>query len=203
MKKPSGRPPKRKRNKLQPHRVIRVLTEGAVTEPSYLSLWVRKNRNVKIDFKESGMAPLTLVHHAQKHQEASHRSKRRGLGSDFDEIWCVFDVDEHPHLNQAIQEADDLGINVALSNPCFELWLVLHEEDQTAFVERSDIQRRAKELKLVTKKALHNDSHKKLLAGYPAAKQRAEGLNIKHELDGSPVNHNPSSQVWKLVDQLL
>ena len=30
---------------------------------------------------------------------------------------------------------------VAVSNPCFELWLVLHAREQTAFISRHDVQR--------------------------------------------------------------
>ena len=73
---------------------------------------------------------------------------RKHADRDFDEIWCVFDTDQHPNLAQAINEAGQSEIEVAVSNPCFELWLVLHSQEQTAFIDRHDAQRLANALGL-------------------------------------------------------
>lgn len=49
-----------------------------------------------------------------------------------DQRWAILDVDhfgEASHLTGlmgALQEAGQLGIEVAISQPCFELWLLLH-----------------------------------------------------------------------------
>jgi RloB-like protein len=51
---------------------------------------------------------------------------------DRDELWAVFDVDHQAtgqHLRdftEAVQVARTRGIRLAGSNPCFELWLLLH-----------------------------------------------------------------------------
>jgi RloB-like protein len=51
---------------------------------------------------------------------------------DHDERWILLDTDHAirgPHIKQflaALQTARQKGINVALSRPCFELWLLLH-----------------------------------------------------------------------------
>lgn len=45
---------------------------------------------------------------------------------DFDELWLVFDEDRHHGTNQALQDAGEAGWHVALSRPCFEVWLQLH-----------------------------------------------------------------------------
>ena len=105
MKRPRSGRPQRSTGKRDPRRVIRVLTEGKVTEPSYLAEWERRNRHVRLDTKEYGMAPLSLVQQAREYQKANARLQRRGQEVDFDEIWCVFDVDQHPNLTQAINEA--------------------------------------------------------------------------------------------------
>jgi hypothetical protein len=44
------------------------------------------------------------------------------------------DVDEHPRLDEARVQAHDNDIRVAISNPCFELWLVLHFRSQNAYL---------------------------------------------------------------------
>ncbi len=141
------------------------------------------------------MAPLTLVQRARDHQRTNKRSGRRN-GDDFDEIWCVFVVDDHPQLTQALTEARQSDIGIAISNPCFELWLVLHAHDQTAHVHRHEIQRSAKELGIVQAKRLHPDAIMQLLEGYEEAKQRAIALQERHELNGSGQWANPSSDCY-------
>src|SRR5690606_41139889 len=62
----------------------------------------------------------------------------------FDEVWCVFDVDEHPRVNDACQMARDNNIQVAVSNPCFELWLLFHFRDSPGAQSRHDVQKMLK-----------------------------------------------------------
>lgn len=56
---------------------------------------------------------------------------------DDDELWMLLDTDHYitaTHLagfTQAIKEAKQKGVNVALSRPCFELWLLLHHLDES------------------------------------------------------------------------
>src|SRR6266700_643775 len=55
-----------------------------------------------------------------------------------DQLWMLLDTDhytEGSHLKNfvdAITKAQQQGVNVALSKPCFELWLLLHHEDESA-----------------------------------------------------------------------
>lgn len=37
--------------------------------------------------------------------------------------WIVFDRDRVPNFDQIIKEAENKGINVGWSNPCFEIWM--------------------------------------------------------------------------------
>lgn len=48
----------------------------------------------------------------------------------FDQFWVSIDVDrwEKDEIARVIKEADEVGFRVAVSNPCFEVWLVLHLE---------------------------------------------------------------------------
>lgn len=202
MRKPSGRAPKRKAGRQPQRRVIRVLTEGVVTEPHYLTLLARKHRQritLQHDKNSAGAAPLTLVQEARQQQRASQR-RRKADGSDFDEIWCAFDTDEHPNLAQAVSEAADSGILIARSNPCFELWLVLHVEDHNAYVHRHDIQRRATDLGLTDGKSIcGTEAEETLMTNTQSAIGRAQHLDDRHENDGSPAGENPSSGMWRLV----
>ena len=155
--------------------------------------------DVSLDFGARGVTPMTLVKRA-RHDVKQNRKVR---GSDlFDEIWCVFDCDEHPYVKRALREARDNEIHTALSNPCFELWLVLHVEGQTAYIDRRAIQRWCRELRLTDGKAIVEDVIPELIEGYPEAKKRARALDRMHEESGSPAGDNPSSGVWRLVDRM-
>lgn len=186
---------------LREPRVIRVHTEGRVTEPDYLSHWERLNDGVRIDWGASGMVPMSLVRHAREDAGLSRRASKRHSSPDYDEIWCVFDVDAHPNVKQAISEAQQSGIQVAVSNPCFELWLVLHCQDQAASIQSSDIQRDAKKLNLIRGKAIPASAWKTLTDNYDDAKRRARDLDQMHR-GVSPPRSNPSTDVWRLVDRL-
>ena len=203
MKQPRSGRPQRSAGKRDERRIIRVLTEGAVTEPGYLAQWARRNHQIRIETKDSGMVPLSLVQRAREYQKVNARLQNRGQGVDFDEIWCVFDVDQHPNLAQAINEARQSSISVALSNPCFELWLILHYEDQTAHIDRRDAQSRVRDLGAIKGKRLEPTNIEALFSGYEAARLRAQQLRERHLANGSDPTENPSSTVWELVDRFL
>ena len=181
--------------------MLGVLTEGRVTERDYLRCWARRNRGiVRIDFLDAGMTPGALVRRAREYGRRNPRSRR--ADPDFDEIWCVFDTDEHPHLSQAMENARQSGIEVAVSNPCFELWLVLHVQEQTAYIDRHEVQRLSSELGLSDGKKIAEQAWTGLVEAFETAKQRARALDERHAGDGSPRRSNPSTNVWRLVDRL-
>ena len=180
--------------------MVRVLSEGKVTEPSYLTLWARLNRsNVRLDISDNGMTPAALVRRAKEHLK---RNRRKRSDREFDEIWCVFDVDQHPNLAQATNDARQSGIKVAVSNPCFEIWLVLHREEQTAHVDRHVIQQRSDELQLTANKHVLPTAQPILIDTVETAEQHAKALDRRHADNGSPPRSNPSTDVWRLVDRL-
>ena len=81
--------------------------------------------------------PVSVVKKARKLM-----AEGRNEFSARDRTWVVFDRDAHPSFVQAINEAETQGISVAYSNPCFELWVVLHYRDDDGPAQRSEIQRR-------------------------------------------------------------
>lgn len=195
-----GVPPRPAIGSRKQRKVFRVLAEGVVTEPGYLTLIARRYRGVTIDYDRdnSGADPYTLVKRARDLQARSRRRSRRE-GPDFDEIWCVFDIDEHPNMASALQEARDAGVNVAVSNPCFELWLVLHERDHTAWIHRHDIQRAARDIGMIDGKGIIDGDW---VASWPIAAERADRLTEMHEGNGSPPGENPSTTVGHLLRQI-
>jgi RloB-like protein len=193
---------KRTVTKQKAKHALLVFTEGQVTEEIYLLHWWRKFRTeVSLEIDEYHGGPLQLVEHAVAAKKRGEREERRGRGDAHDEVWCVFDVDEHPNLDRALALARDNGIKVALSSPCLELWFQLHVEDQTAYLERGDAQRAVRE-NLYSGKTPPKPVLDQMDQSYEVARDRAQVLTRKHRDDGTPAPGNPSSAVWELVDSI-
>lgn len=183
-------------------RELLVFTEGARTEEGYLIHWWRAYRDqvtVTIDGFHGGPLPLVDRAAAAKRTEASE--ERRGRGRSHDEVWCVFDRDAHPNVPHAFEKAGANGIGVALSNPCIELWFLLHFRDQTAHLERDEAQSRSETL-LGCEKILAPTALAELEARYEEARARARKLDEKHAGDASPRHSNPCSNLWELIDRI-
>lgn len=141
-RKAGRRPLKRKVATRRPRKTLVVFCEGERTEPEYLDALKRQPSvrdvaavDLRVETGQSGSVPRTLVAMAT---EAHTRAVEEE--AEIDEFWCVFDVEwprNHPGLEEAIQRARTNGINLAVSNPCFELWLVLHFQDHTAARQQS------------------------------------------------------------------
>lgn len=183
-------------------RELLVFSEGERTEDGYLVHWRRAYRDrVLVTIDDFHGAPLSLVDRAADVKRREAREEKKGHGRAHDEVWCVFDRDQHPNIPEALDKAAANGIGVVLSNPCIELWFVLHFADQTAYIERDAAQRLSREL-LGCDKVLTGSALAALSDRYDDAKQRAQQLDLKHAGDGSPPHSNPSSNMWKLVDRI-
>src|SRR5690606_28879816 len=67
---------------------------------------------------------VVAVAMASKRRDRARAPARRSPHLEPRKRILVLSEDEHPYLNQALDEARTAGIEVALSNPCFELWLL-------------------------------------------------------------------------------
>jgi hypothetical protein len=180
---------------------LMVFSEGEKTEPIYLTHWYRLYRDkviVKIA-EHAETSPFELVERAAAQRDYDLREERRGRGDAFNQYWCIFDVDEHPKIPEALQLAESRSVNVALSGPNIELWFLIHFESRTAYIDRFEAKRRAYAL-LSCGKALSIQALELLTERFPAAKDRAQSLERKHLGDGSLPPWNPTSNVWRLID---
>jgi hypothetical protein len=179
-----------------------VLVEGRVTEEAYLLLWKRRLRErVLVDIPEFRGTPMSLVEKAVELKKAEEKEERRGRGSKHDEYWCVFDVDTHPYLPEAIELAHSESIKPAISNPCIELWFLLHFADQTAYLTSQEATRLVKS-QTGPGKSLTPDTLEVLGERFRIARDRARSLEAKHRSDGTPSPGNPSSAMWRLIDAI-
>lgn len=147
-----------------------------------------------------GEKPKALVERAvAMKKEAAARAKReKDENCNYDQVWCVFDVDEHPYLPEAKHQARDNGIEVAVSNPCFELWALLHFCDQTAHIERGPLHHKCKEHMPGYDKQLPTSQLHPL---YAEALQRAMALD-EWQRSRDCAEANPSTGVYRLMEQI-
>lgn len=113
----------------------------------------------------------------------------------YDSVWCVFDVDDHLTVDDAKQMARDNQLELAISNPAIELWLLLHFRDGPGLQHRDRI------LQMLKKFVPAYDKHvdfSQYEPGYDSAVQRAEKLELAANRDGEE-HRNPSSGMYKLT----
>lgn len=198
-------PPPRRTARSQPQRrVIQLLTEGRRTEVEYFAEWAKEFRDrLTIEFDPFHGAPMSLVERAVEKMDQRRRTMRRGRGdAAFDEIWCVFDRDEHPFVNEALELAARHEIGVAFSNPCFELWFVLHAQDLRRHTDRHEMQSLSAQLGLTAGKGLVDGIWERLHTEWKQADERAIALDTMHHENGSLPRGNPSTTVGRLVSRL-
>lgn len=87
---------------------------------------------VEIIGDECGSDPVSVVQEAiKRRKERSKGARKSGVQVPYDEAWCVLDVEKfgrNRQLPQALDMATQNRITLALSNPCFEFWILLHFE---------------------------------------------------------------------------
>lgn len=194
-KRRGGKPLTRRSGRRPELRTILVFCEGVNSEPDYVKAVKRLPRvagNTALDLRihpERGV-PLTLVQMA-----AAHMSD-----PEVDECWCIFDVESprpHPNLTEAKALARKNGVHLAISNPCFELWLILHFQDWSACVDTGPAERRSRELEGRPGKSIDGDLY---MSKRQAASRRAERLDERHERNSTAFPHdNPSSGMYKFL----
>jgi hypothetical protein len=124
-------------NNRLPRNVAIVITEGE-TERIYFNGLKQRNLNIEIR-PERGKRPNAL----QLMENCEKRIREDELDiEDGDIAICVFDVDNNSQkdIEAAIDLAEKNNIIVALSNPCFELWYLLHFREINHHVSCRDVQ---------------------------------------------------------------
>ena len=132
--------PRARRQIQEPRSRILITLEGEVTEPEYFRWLARriKDRPVALRLFDRHSDPVSVVNLAISKRDGDRSSAVAAADREdqFDDVWAVVDVDEHKHLDKAVALADREGVNLAISGPCFESWLIMHFRAQGS-AERS------------------------------------------------------------------
>ena len=178
-----------------------IVCEDSVASPAYLNHckleW--RSTGVEIHGEQCGASPRTVVEYATRVKKERVRKARRGGPPVYDQVWCVFDRDQHANIHQAVNMAKDNGIRIALSTPCFEVWLILHFEYTTRlFHDCTEVIRRLNGHlgTLYDKRAMPMDE---LFPVLDTAMIHAGRLRANNE---ATATDNPLTDVDKLIDEI-
>ena len=199
-KKPSGRPEaayRRRPGKRAPKRVIRVFCDARKTEPEYFKALRRltRGKDVHLDVRKEIGGVLNLVSRAVEDRR----------DPDPDEVWCVFDV-EGPGagipLGEAIQQTRNGCVELAVSNPAFEYWYLLH------FEKTDRLFHDAVELINYLRKHIPDYDKSKPVFEQVLQKRTKQASENARLLRASREGHwdgfgNPSTSVDRLVERIL
>ena len=212
---------KRDSAELQVKPLVIISCEGTKTEPNYLKFIINKL------ITENRIARGSII--IAEHQHTDPMGVLNDLINYkddytlFEQKWIVIDRDEvrsissnssgHTEVNfiTALTEARNLNIEVAWSNPCFEIFIVEHYMYRDTGGDRKDIQEKA--LELLCKDNILNekssvDELKSIDNLYDVLfpKKKIGFRNLKKlmlvQKDKTPVEANPGTRFHELVEVL-
>ena len=213
---------KRKSKKTKEYRnSILIICEGEKTEPNYFQNFPVSN--IKVKTIGTGRNTESLVDAAiKKWIEFSKEDEF------YERLWCVFDRDSFSQnsYDSAFKKANDeekrlnrryrrkagrkINISIAYSNEAFELWYLLHFDYIDSALSRSEYKRMLTER--MKKKYKKNDPSmyqffENLSKETNCKKGQSFAINNAKKLresttDGQKSNHNPSTKVDLLVEEL-
>lgn len=177
-----------------------VACEGQRSEEIYLRFFTAQMRRVELISLSTGedgrSGPNDLLRRLQDW-------KREKRGKTEVEFWMVLDVDHHfsgrhsIRTHETLSEARRCGIQVAVSNPRFELWLLLHFEDVSHCPDDFCEQRLKHHLGGYDHSRYNPD---RLAQGLADAIRRAQSLDIVPE---ERLPSLPSTQMYRLMLAIL
>ena len=174
-----------------------VFSEGAVTEPLYLRSIARCFSEATISIVQTGGAPRSLLEWATNYVD-----QKKSPVSESDQVWIIFDRDEHPHVAEVLAQHGAGKASIAYSNPCFELWLIYHFSECNGPLSRDEAKR-----KLAGLTDSYCSKKKKLLSAecfvplLSEARKRSRKSVADRAAEGAALGC-PCSTMFELVDAL-
>lgn len=187
----------RKENVRPSRRLFIIATEGAKTESIYFDEFSNMYTNVQVKCLGRGThksAPKHVLERIQKKIAAKELEKG-------DEAWLLVDKDEWTEsalkrLHNWSEQQENYGL--AVSNPMFEYWLLLHFEDGNAVTSKKACMARLKKHLPHYDKTQYDPAP--LKKGIPSAVKRAQK---RDKLENAPWPKNTGTTVYKLVERLI
>lgn len=198
---------KRRSSTIIPRVEIVIACEGKNTEPEYLKKCISHYSAglVRLRVLPQRGEPIAIVEAAINEKKDLIQKARKSKDS-FDycfRVWAIFDRDDHESYNEAILLAKKNKIDLAISNPCFELWPLLHLSNSANQDDRHQVQRRLNQI-------MPNYHHERgayidfdlIKDHFDVAHSRADQIN-KNCLNSGDEYGRPSTTFHKLVKKII
>ena len=172
------------------NRRLLVATEGK-TEKEYLEGLMQSLRPdgmqvTTIDVVDGRGEPSKVL----KTAKARYQSR----ADDYDAVWLLLDVDQHAKLTPVPRETRHENFSAAVSNPCFEVWLLWHFEDWTREGSSSEVQHAAR----------RHGLGKSIPPAFPYSKHPEARRRASHAPVGAnEIGRNPSTALPSLLEVIL
>jgi len=171
---------------------ILILTEGE-TERIYLNHLKERGSNYSVHIQVyGGNEPLKMVKRCNEIFRTRSMSRKMG-----DHGFCVMDVDycTKDDFKRAYDYAEKNNITIILSNPCFEVFFLLHYTEEIP--EISSREMKAEISRYIPEYRETGDYWRLLLKNQKVALGRSRG----YELDTDAIfNGKMGTNVWELFD---
>ena len=188
-----------------PKRKFIIYSEGKNTEPDYFRA-IRHDllgALVDVEMIDAVGVPTTIAEKACKRTAAMKRARRQKSSfEEGDQVWAVFDRDEHPKVPEALERCRMSNVRVAFSDPCFELWLILHLDDFDRLDDRHQVQAAlARVCEGYDPKGRKSADFSKLMPNVQDAEERAEQQLRRREAEDHPPRR-PFTTVFRLTQEM-
>lgn len=208
-----------------------IYSGGIVTEVEYFQYVRRhlfgdyvKNLRIKsgkvddpVRVEADGVDPKTLVEGAAKLLREDKKDAKKESYDPFAVVWAVTDVDDFgkngDKLRAAVDKGRQSGVEVIISNPCFDVWLIDHKQPcPLSYTQTSECEKLAKRLGLIDmSRNRNNPKHirQEAIAGKyaTAAKNAQKHMGEQHRRirDNRPSSgdYAPWTDIPKIVDTLI
>lgn len=181
-------------------KLIIIATEGTVTEVEYFNQLREQDIFSPLRFQIKVIPPnenKSAPNHVIK--SLTNYKKQYQIKAD-DELWMVIDRDRWnvKMISEIISQCKQKGIGLCISNPCFELWLILHFEDL------SKISSEKLDKLLINKKVNGRTESKQYISKLMGNKNLNDFTSLFHDLNLAIKNAKSLSvaQNFNIVDHL-
>lgn len=194
-----------RRARFRDARLIVIATEGTFTEKQYFSRF--ESSKVKVEVLETVQDKSSKFYGCSSPKQVIDRlneyKKEYDIRSEEDgQLWLMLDTDNwKTNLTQTANEASQKKYRLAISNPCFELWIYLHfhQIDNAQAFSCREIEKLLKEMP-------HGYNKTKLRLDLFTEQNIKDAIDRAIELDQSPANRWPQrlgTHVYKVVQEII
>lgn len=192
-----------------------IVSNGKVTETEYFTFLINEmDVRGSVRYRHIDGDPLKVAKQVSRELESDKKAGKAGEIEELSSAWIVVDTDEFRNLSAAEHEAKFKGVRLAISNPCFEVWLIDHVSPcPETCASTPQCERRARDLGVLKSTDPNRSSASKfksvnfeIIGGN---KDRALANATKHNTDDKRRvrNMNPDNvaayQVWTDIPDLV